>query len=541
MALFKNLSSRERETLPTAYVIVACCWLLAVLLFSLFSPGSPERGTVALVAYSAAAAFSLLVVTSIALNADESRRAFWTALCGGLFFRFAGDLAWTGFWFFQTGGVFTLLFHDVAYFVSYLLILTALLKLLASVVKVSFLATLDALVLMLSVGMLVWYFVLGPVLPVAEEAGWLSSQREVFMVLLRPVCDAGFLLLSSLTLSTRRRPAFARPLTAAFLVLLVSDGLYLRLRSVGPYEMDNWSMIVWALGFALLGLAALQSLSSESFVRELELSPKSVFTFWLGPLSPAVHYGLLLGWGIFNAALPWYVLAGGIVILAYLALRISLMSGVARRLRIEREQLAVRQEQGRLSEELHDTLKQSVYSTYVLLGAFEEARRREEPERAEEILQRAMEAAQEANHQVSRPVEELQALSAEGGLDVAPLLRHLLEDVREHFVVDTHEDLRDGLELLGPEERAAAYRIAGEAIWNAAKHSGARNIWVTSREVGSVLLLKVKDDGHGFSTGSSPGLGLPFMRARAKHAGGDLDIASRPGEGTTVQVRFDKT
>lgn len=541
MAFFKNFSSRACKTLLAAYVVVACCWLLAVLLFSFFSPGSPERGTVALVAYSAAAAFSLLVVTNIALNADESRRAFWTALCGGLFFRFVGDLAWTGFWFFKAGGTYTLLFHDAAYVISYLLILAALLNLLASVVRVTLLATLDALVLMLSIGLLVWYFALGPILPIAQEAGWLSSQREVFMVLLRPVCDAGFVFLAFLTLSTRRWPAFARPLTAAFVLLLISDLVYLRLRSVGPYEMDNWSMIVWALGFALLGLGALQALTSESFVQELELRPRSVFTFWLGPLSPAVHYGFLLGWSIFNKPLPKYVLLGGIVILAYLAFRVSLMSSIAKRLRIERERLAVKQEQGRLSEELHDTLKQSVHSTHVLLGAYEEARKKEELEKAEEILRRAMDASQEANHQVSRPLEELRALSAEGRPDIAPLLRHLLEDVREHFGVNTHEYLSDGLELLDPEERAAAYRIAGEAIWNAAKHSGARNIWVTSREVGSILLLKVRDDGRGFSTGSSPGLGLPFMRARAKHAGGDLDIASRPGEGTTVQVRFAKT
>lgn len=360
------------------------------------------------------------------------------------------------------------------------------------------------------------------------------------MVLLRPVCDAAFLFLSALTLSTRHRPPFARLLTGGFLVILISDGLYLRLRSVGPYEMDNWSMMVWALGFVLLGLAAVRALSSESFVQELELSPKSIFTFWLGPLSPAVHYGLLLAWGIFNTPLPRYVLAGGIVILAYLALRISLMARVARKLRMERERFAVRQERSRLSEELHDTLKQSVYSTYVLLGAYKEARRRKEPEKAEEIMRRAVEASLEANHQVSRPVEELRALSAEGDFDVTLLLRRLLKDIQDYFGVSTHEDLRDGLELLDSEERAAAYRIAGEAIWNAAKHSGARNIWVASRKVGSVLLLKVRDDGHGFSAGSSPGLGLPFMRDRARQAGGELDIISKPGEGTTVQIRFSR-
>jgi signal transduction histidine kinase len=53
-----------------------------------------------------------------------------------------------------------------------------------------------------------------------------------------------------------------------------------------------------------------------------------------------------------------------------------------------------------------------------------------------------------------------------------------------------------------------------------------------------VLIIRVRDDGHGFDAGTQPqGLGLEYMRRRV---GADLDVISTPGRGTSVQVRFRK-
>ncbi len=140
---------------------------------------------------------------------------------------------------------------------------------------------------------------------------------------------------------------------------------------------------------------------------------------------------------------------------------------------------------------------------------------------------------------MGRSIEELRARSA-GSLDLLALLQERLAETREYFGVRTHEDLAADLTVLGPEEQAAAYRIASEALWNAGKHSGANNVYLESRQVGSVLLLKVRDDGRGLPAGENgTGAGLALMRGRAGEVGAALDVISAPNRGTTVQARFD--
>jgi signal transduction histidine kinase len=107
--------------------------------------------------------------------------------------------------------------------------------------------------------------------------------------------------------------------------------------------------------------------------------------------------------------------------------------------------------------------------------------------------------------------------------------------------VKTHDDIQASLEVLNPAETAALLRVFVEAFWNVAKHSGSSNLYLESRRVGSVLIIRVRDDGRGFDTAKpSPGLGLEYMRRRAGEVDADLDVISTPGRGTSVQVRFRK-
>ena len=98
-----------------------------------------------------------------------------------------------------------------------------------------------------------------------------------------------------------------------------------------------------------------------------------------------------------------------------------------------------------------------------------------------------------------------------------------------------------GLRLLVGSPLAAAQRVFVEASWNVAKHSGARNLWLETRKVGSVFIVRTRDVGRGLDPAESrPGLGLRYMRRRAQEVGAELDVISAPGRGTTVQLRFDK-
>jgi signal transduction histidine kinase len=157
------------------------------------------------------------------------------------------------------------------------------------------------------------------------------------------------------------------------------------------------------------------------------------------------------------------------------------------------------------------------------------------------MLDRALEASQEAEYRVSEPYDELQAFDAEVTSNPSDYLRHRLKKFEAYFGIETHADFRVPFEYLSPEEVAAAQRVFIEASWNAVKHSGARNLWLETRRVGPVVIVRTRDDGHGFDTSDPPpGLGLRYMRRRAAEAGAELDVISFPGRGTTIQLRFDK-
>jgi PAS domain S-box-containing protein len=91
-----------------------------------------------------------------------------------------------------------------------------------------------------------------------------------------------------------------------------------------------------------------------------------------------------------------------------------------------------------------------------------------------------------------------------------------------------------------PEEtRVAIYRIAQEALMNVRKHAHARRVRVRLSEVDDGYLTEIVDDGIGSEAlvpedDSFGHLGLTLMRDRAETVGGWFQVASTPGEGTTV-------
>lgn len=92
------------------------------------------------------------------------------------------------------------------------------------------------------------------------------------------------------------------------------------------------------------------------------------------------------------------------------------------------------------------------------------------------------------------------------------------------------------------EERTVCYRIAREAILNAIAHSGSDRIEVHLDEAEGEVAIRVVDYGRGFSIREEERdvghIGLITMRERAEVAGGSCRIESRPGDGTTVDLRI---
>jgi PAS domain S-box-containing protein len=85
-------------------------------------------------------------------------------------------------------------------------------------------------------------------------------------------------------------------------------------------------------------------------------------------------------------------------------------------------------------------------------------------------------------------------------------------------------------------------RIVGEALTNARRHSGARNVRVSARGSDGSICVEVTDDGRGVDPDAAAsgidGMGIKGMHERAALLGGDLDIRSAPGTGTTIHFEF---
>ncbi len=515
------------------------CWTAGTLLFAILPEDSAARSLTSLGISWSAMIFAGLAVTVVLASTERSERLFWILMGGGVVLRFAGDLLWTVSKFLNTGVTPVLAPQDVAYAISYSLFFGAMLHLVAHTThRVTLVSALDAASIMLSVGTLAWYFVLGPS---AAEAG-LNGLRDATVALFQPVCDAALLYLGLVVMSTSQRPRFAGFLIGGFLAFLMADTMYLGLRSGGPYDLGNWPDLFWALGIVLIGLSATTTLAAPAILTsQHRIAPWRVLTFWLGPLSPALHFGIMLLWGAFNPPLPAYVSAGAAILLLYLAVRIGLISFVSRGLSEEQEALARELEQGKILYELHDTVKQNVHGISLTLRAALDAERRGDGEAAREMFERALRASREAEFQISRPYDELQTLREETPPKAGDFLRQRLRKFEEYFGVKTHDDLQAPLETLNPAQIAALTRVFVEALWNVAKHSRARNLYLESRRVGSLLIVRIRDDGRGFDTQNPPpGLGLQYMRRRAGEVGAKLDVISTPGRGTTVQLRFEK-
>jgi two-component system, NarL family, sensor histidine kinase UhpB len=193
---------------------------------------------------------------------------------------------------------------------------------------------------------------------------------------------------------------------------------------------------------------------------------------------------------------------------------------------------AQEEERARIARDLHDEVNQSLTG---LLLRLEAAREAAPPELESEIAETKALANQAMTELLSlarqlRPtaLDDLGLAAAIGG-QVEQLGRGEMETGLE--VEGNFSDLGDDAQLV-------VYRVAQEALSNAARHSGAGRVEVRLRRAGDGgVALEVTDDGRGFAFDDSErGLGIGGMRERALMVGGELTIESRPGAGTTVRL-----
>jgi two-component system, NarL family, sensor histidine kinase UhpB len=193
---------------------------------------------------------------------------------------------------------------------------------------------------------------------------------------------------------------------------------------------------------------------------------------------------------------------------------------------------AQEEERARVARDLHDEVNQSLTG---LLLRLEAAREAAAPELEAELAETKA-LANQAMRELLSLARQLRPTALDD-LGLAAAIAGQVEQLG-HGDVEAVFAAEGDFSDLGDDAQLVVYRVAQEALSNAARHSGAEHIAVELRRRGDGgVESKVEDDGRGFAFDESEGgLGIAGMRERALLVGAELTIESRPGHGTTVRL-----
>jgi two-component system sensor histidine kinase UhpB len=194
---------------------------------------------------------------------------------------------------------------------------------------------------------------------------------------------------------------------------------------------------------------------------------------------------------------------------------------------------AQEEERARLARDLHDEVNQSLTGLLLRL----EAAREQAPPQLEAELAETKALANQAMTELLSLARQLRPTALDD-LGLAAAIAGQVQQLDRSGIdaafssEGSFSDLEDDVQLV-------LYRVAQEALSNAARHSHASQVEVDLGRRDGVVELRVSDDGRGFAFAESEGgLGIAGMRERALPVGGELTIESRPGSGTTVRLRI---
>ncbi len=194
-------------------------------------------------------------------------------------------------------------------------------------------------------------------------------------------------------------------------------------------------------------------------------------------------------------------------------------------------------ERTRLAADLHDTTEQSLTGLSLQLAA-SEALLTKAPERSQQLLGRARQMLTRSREDLRRSIWNLRANSLEKNT-LTEALREIAESrsagLSVRIVVKEEGSPRPLVDFVA----GNLLLLAQEAITNALKHAKPGQVDLCLSFSGRAITLTISDDGVGFDPATAAGpqdghFGLQGMRERIKRLGGRLEIASKPGRGTSI-------
>jgi len=204
-----------------------------------------------------------------------------------------------------------------------------------------------------------------------------------------------------------------------------------------------------------------------------------------------------------------------------------------------RRLLTVQEEERRhLSRELHDEFGQLLVGITLHLQAAKSLASEEARSRLEECVL----LIQQAGTQLRGLVLELRPTMLESA-GLAPTLRWMAKQHEERTGIATQ--VAGELTDVPSDLAIACFRVVQEALTNVIRHARARHVWIEFSQTEVALNLAVRDDGLGFDVArtleQAPNcghLGLLGMKERVQILGGDFEVDSESGRGTSIRISF---
>jgi two-component system, NarL family, sensor histidine kinase DevS len=206
------------------------------------------------------------------------------------------------------------------------------------------------------------------------------------------------------------------------------------------------------------------------------------------------------------------------------------------RLNQQGRRLAVLEERERIGMDLHDGIIQSIYAVGLALD-YARMEVESNPDKALVKLEQAIEGLNSTIRDIRTYIMDLRPRQFRGE-NLLDSLQRLIDDTKTNTKLDiTLNGPASGTLILPTAISTALFHISQEALANVAKHAQAQHAKMSLWTAPGRVLMEITDDGVGFDLGKmrlALGHGLANMRTRARKMGGDIEVNSEPGKGTSV-------
>jgi signal transduction histidine kinase len=204
--------------------------------------------------------------------------------------------------------------------------------------------------------------------------------------------------------------------------------------------------------------------------------------------------------------------------------------------RLRQQVESAEKERERWARELHDDTLQNLAAIRISLATALQGTGERREARIESAAEEAMARLEAQINDLNRLINDLRPAALER-LGLAGALQALAEESSARGSVEVETTIEIGEEP-GRDEERLVYRLVQEALTNAVKHASASHLVLDVQEGDDEIRIAIRDDGAGFDQSTpTSGRGLTGMRERIELLGGEIDVSSKPGEGTEISAR----